>query len=57
MEKELKKDLEILRDKFEDLFPKDQEAIDGIRPSKSNRSAGLMLYAEFMLIIRKYLDK
>lgn len=38
---------ERLLNKFEELFPKDQEAVDGVRKSKSNRSAALVLLAEF----------
>lgn len=45
--------IEELREEFEDLFPKDQEAIDGIRPSASNRSAALVLWAKFMCIIEQ----
>lgn len=45
--KDYQKRIEILREEFDDLFPKDQEAIDGIRPSKSNRSAALVLWAEW----------
>lgn len=42
-----------LRDQFEEIFEKDQEAIDGIRPSKSNRSGALLLWAEIIKEIRK----
>lgn len=42
-----------LREKFDIWFPKDQEAIDGIRPSKSNRSAALVLFGEFSLLLMK----
>lgn len=51
------KDIELLREEFEELFPKDQEAIDGIRPSKSNRSAGLVLWAKWHSILKKALQK
>ncbi|MEK6883218.1 MAG: hypothetical protein AABY22_26565 [Nanoarchaeota archaeon] len=47
---------EELRSEFEDLFPKDQEAIDGIRPSKSNRSAALLLWAKWELILQQALS-
>jgi len=40
------------REKFEELFPKDIEASLGIRPSKSNRSAALVLWADFHYIIK-----
>lgn len=46
---EMKEDL---RDEFEDLFPKDQEAIDGIRPSKSHRSEALVLWAYWEIILK-----
>lgn len=52
-QKNYKHDLEILREEFEELFPKDQEAIDGIRRSKSNRSAAIVLWAKFDLILTK----
>ena len=45
--------LEDLREEFEKLFPKDKEAEDGIAPSKSNRGSALVLWAEFMRIIRQ----
>lgn len=45
--------LEEEREKFEELFPKDIEAKLGIRPSKSNRSAALVLYADFNFIIKQ----
>lgn len=45
--------LEEVRNEFEVLFPKDQEAVEGIRPSKSNRSSALMLWARLMMVIDK----
>ena len=48
-----KEDIEILRDEFEVLFPKDEEAERGERPSKSNRSAGLVLWASWKVILQK----
>ena len=45
-----------LRDEFEDLFPKDKEAIYGIRPSKSNRTSALVLWAKFELIIKQAIE-
>jgi hypothetical protein len=42
-----------LREKFEEIFEKDQEAIDGIRPSKSNRSGALLLWGLILSEIRK----
>lgn len=53
---EWEKNVENLREEFEELFPKDQEAIDGIRPSKSNRSAGLVLWAKWHIILEKALS-
>jgi hypothetical protein len=50
------KEKEKLRDKFEELFPKDKEATLGIRPSKSNRSAALVLWAEWELLTRNLLS-
>ena len=47
---------EDLRNEFEDLFPKDQEALDGIRPSKSNRSSALVLWAKWELILKTALE-
>ena len=44
-------------DLFETLFPKDQEAIDGKRPSKSNRSAALVLRAEMLIHFMQELKK
>jgi hypothetical protein len=46
--KELREDLldGHLRETFEEVFPKDQEAIDGIRPSKSNRGGALLYQGE-----------
>ena len=46
---------EKLREEFDELFPKDQEAIDGIRISKSNRSAALVLWAKWEILLRKAL--
>ncbi len=51
------KDLEELREEFEELFPKDKEASKGIRPSKSNRSAALVLWSRFEMILRKAASK
>jgi len=48
---------EDLREEFEELFPKDQQAIDGLRPSKSNRSAGLVLWAKWENILRTALQE
>ena len=42
---------EELRSEFETLFPKDEEAIEGIRQSKSNRSAAIVLWAKWELIL------
>lgn len=42
-----------LRERFDEIFEKDQEAIDGIRPSKSNRSGALLLWSEILNEIRK----
>jgi hypothetical protein len=53
---EVKKMIEELREGFEVLFPKDQEAIDGIRPSKSNRSAALLLWAQWEIILKKVMQ-
>lgn len=46
-----------LRDKFEELFPKDQEAIDGERPSKSGRSKALLYYAFIYSYLKSLEDK
>lgn len=51
--KTYKKLIEEEREKFEELFPKDIEASMGIRPSKSNRSAALVLWADFHFIVRQ----
>ena len=48
---------EDLREEFETLFEKDQEAIDGIRPSKSNRSAALVLWGRWEMILQAALDE
>ena len=50
-------DIENLREKFEELFPKDDEAIRGERPSNSNRSAALVLWAEWHMILEKALKQ
>lgn len=52
-----KKDVEVLREEFEELFPKDEEAKRGIRPSRSNRSAGLFLWAKWKMITDKAIDE
>ena len=44
-----------LREEFEELFEKDQDALDGIRPSKSNLSAGLLLWAKWHCLARQLL--
>ena len=50
-------DIENLREEFENLFPKDDEAIRGERPSKSNRSAGLVLWEQWHAILEKALKQ
>ena len=57
VKEEWEKMIEELRDEFEDLFPKDIEAIQGIRPSKSNRSSGLVLWGKWHLILKFALTK
>lgn len=52
-EESWEKDVKNLREELDELFPKDQEAIDGIRPSKSNRSAALVLNAKWHSILLK----
>ena len=42
---------EELRSEFETLFPKDPEASEGIRPSKSRRSEALVLWAKWEIIL------
>jgi hypothetical protein len=42
-----------LRDEFDELFPKDQDAIDGIAPSKSKRSQALLIYSMINAFIKK----
>ena len=48
-------DIEVLRDWFDsdEGFPKDQEAIDGIRPSLSHRSEALVLWSMWHMIAKK----
>jgi hypothetical protein len=46
-----------LREVFEQTFPKDQEAIDGIRPSKSNRSGALVYQGEIIRRLRELNEK
>ena len=48
---------EELREKFESLFPKDESAFEGGEASKSNRSAGLMLWAEFEILLREAIEQ
>ena len=48
---------EELREEFEELFPKDIEATMGIRPSKSNRTSALVLWAKWQLIVYKAVDE
>jgi len=45
-----------LRESFEEYFPKDREASEGIRPSLSNRSGALAYLADIQNYLRK-LDK
>lgn len=42
-----------LRDVFEAYFPKDQEAIDGLRTSNSNRAGALVYQAEVYAALEK----
>ena len=41
-----------LRDSFDSIFPKDKEAEEGIRPSKSNRSGGLLYHGLLISYLR-----
>jgi hypothetical protein len=45
-----------LRDDFDEIFKKDQEAVDGIRPSKSNRSGALVYSGHIIRFLRELRD-